>query len=128
MLLEGQHVTGVLDWEFSTVDLRAMDVAVALLWWPRAPRGSERSWAIMDAFGQGYSGYGRLTIDELEALPSLMRLRIVATLLHRFGRYLAGRDPEDRLVQRISWTLSVDDWISSTGKELCRRARVWSQG
>lgn len=125
VLLEGRRVTGVLDWEFSTVDLRAMDLAVGLLWWPHERFGSTRGWAIADAFGQGYARHAGLTPDEIEALPWLIRLRTVATLLHRIGRHLAGRDPEERLVQRIIWTLGVDAWITSTGEELRRRARTW---
>jgi homoserine kinase type II len=125
VLLAGQRVTGILDWEFSTVDLRAMDLAVALCWWPRAPFQSARRWAIMDAFGEGYTRYTLLTADEIEALPFLIRLRTVVTLLHRVGRYLAGRDSEHQLVQRISWTLNVDEWMTSVGDELRRRVRTW---
>lgn len=125
VLLAGQRVTGVLDWEFSTVDVRAMDVAVALLWWPRAPFGDARRWAIMDAFGQGYGRYAPLTPGEVEALPFLIQLRTIATLINRIGRYLAGRDSEHHLVQRIRWTLEVDEWLTSVAEELRRRARTW---
>ena len=41
------RVTGVLDFEFCARDLRAMDLAVALTWWPVQHFGTGAEWPIM---------------------------------------------------------------------------------
>src|SRR3712207_8610497 len=50
-------------------------------------RSSARWWVIADAFGHGYARAARLTMREAEALPFLIRLRTIATLLARIGWY-----------------------------------------
>ncbi|HKT40213.1 MAG TPA: phosphotransferase, partial [Ktedonobacterales bacterium] len=64
ILMEGQRVTGVLDFEFCARDLRVMDLTVALSWWPVAQFGTGGEWPIIRAFVHGYAR--RLTLTEAE--------------------------------------------------------------
>jgi len=125
VLLPGQRIVAVLDFEMCTTDLRAIDLAVALGWWPRAAFADPRRWTVMDAFGRGYARAAGLSVEEAAALPTLLRLRTVATLLERVGRYLEGRDSAEVLRRRIEWTLAVHTWLSGIEDELRRRAAAW---
>lgn len=54
MLAADGAITGVLDFELAGPDARALDLAVALSWWPVDALGTGREWTIIDAFGRGY--------------------------------------------------------------------------
>jgi homoserine kinase type II len=55
ILMEGERVTGVLDFEFCCRDLRVMDLTVALSWWPNAQFGTGDEWPIIDALSSVYA-------------------------------------------------------------------------
>ncbi len=54
ILMNGANVGAVLDWEFSTHDLRALDLVVALHGWSAELRGSGQEWNVIDIFGRAY--------------------------------------------------------------------------
>ena len=101
ILMEGTRVTAVLDFEFSTYDLRALDLAVALSWWPIELLGSGQEWPLINALGNGYASQIQLTDDEIAALPTLLQMRSISSLLHRMTRYIQGLDSANFLRQRI---------------------------
>ncbi|GCE46066.1 Ser/Thr protein kinase RdoA (MazF antagonist) [Thermosporothrix hazakensis] len=90
ILVQGNQVTAVLDFEFAGTDLRVLDLCVALSWWPVYLMGSEQEWEVIDAFGRAYTAHLPLHKDELLVPPDVLRLRDAASLIHRIGRYLAG--------------------------------------
>ena len=87
ILMNDMSVAAVLDWEFSTHDLRTLDLVVALHHWSAPERGSGLEWEPIDALGRGYVRYVALSAEERDALPALWRLRVAAMLIHRIGRY-----------------------------------------
>lgn len=124
ILMDGMRVAAVLDWEFSTRDLRALYLVVALHHWG-APRGSELAWESIDAVGRGYVRYGSLSVEERDALPALWRLRVAAMLIHRIGRHRQGLDTTESIVRRVAGTIDVDDWMQRNGTTLQQHARRW---
>jgi len=127
ILMEGARVTAVLDFEFCTHDLRALDLAVALSWWPIELLGSGQEWPLINALGKGYASQIQLTDDEIAALPTLLQMRSISSLLHRMTRYSQGLDSADFLRQRIEQTLWREDWLASNRETLLRIAAEWRE-
>jgi homoserine kinase type II len=125
ILMEGVRVTAVLDFEFCTYDLRALDLVVALSWWPIELFGSGREWPLINALGTGYASRIHLTDGEIAALPTLLQMRSMSSLLHRMTRYTEGLDSADFLRQRIAQTLWRDNWLASNRETLLQLAAEW---
>ncbi len=114
VLMLGDSVTGVLDFEFASPDLRALDFAVGLSMVALPDR--ER----IEAFSRGYLRHLRLTRDEIEALPDMLRLRFLAALIHRVGRFLAGLSPQKHVQDHVEALIETDDWLSRNASALVR--------
>jgi homoserine kinase type II len=120
ILMQGPRVTGVLDFEFCARDVRAMDLAVALSWWPVERFGSGDEWPIVRAVAGGYARHVALTAPEAEAMPTLFRLRAFTSLIHRLGRHRQGLSPLEAAVWRAHAALERDDWLAANGERLVR--------
>ena len=116
LMMDGR-VTGVLDFEFAAPDLRAMDWAVGLLHSAYAGVPPERLWDNLDAFGRGYASRIRLLPEEARALPALLRLRRVVSLIHRAGRWRQGMASAHSNVRRccLASSSSVCTCTSNAG-------------
>jgi homoserine kinase type II len=125
ILMDGDRVTAVLDFEFAGPDLRVLDLAVALSWWPVRALGTGREWAIIDAFAQSYCAHALLTEDERRALPDVLRLRDAASFMHRMGRYFAGLETDARMVARVAHTLWREEWLIANADTLVQHALAW---
>lgn len=118
ILMLGQHVTGVLDFEFCSTDLRAMDLTVALSWWPGRLFGTGDEWPILHAFASGYGRSARLVAEEIAAIPALYRLRAYTSLIHRLGRYYQGLSPLGAVTERAYAALEREDWLARNEAQL----------
>lgn len=127
ILMEGVRVTAVLDFEFCTHDLRALDLVVALSWWPIELFDSGQEWPLINALGTGYTSQIQLTDGEIAALPTLLQMRSISSLLHRLTRYTQGLDSADFLRQRIEQTLWREDWLATNRERLLRSASGWRE-
>jgi homoserine kinase type II len=127
ILMEGTMVTAVLDFEFSTYDLRALDLVVALSWWPIELLGGGQEWPLIDALGMGYASQIHLADGKIAALPILLQMRSISSLLHRLTRYTQGLDSADFLKQRITQTLWREDWLADNRETLLRLAARWRE-
>lgn len=125
VLLEGSRVSGVLDFEFASFDLRLLDLVVALSWWPVAHLGTGAEWPLIDALGRGYFSVVPLTADEVAALPTLLRLRAFGSLLHRIERFTQGLATAEQVRDRVRQTLWREDWLTGNTPRLLRMARGW---
>jgi homoserine kinase type II len=125
LLMEDNLVTGVLDFEFCGPDLRVLDLAYALTQWPAGLWNTGNEWAVMDSFIQGYRQRQQLTLAELEALPSIFRLRSTTSLYFRFGRYVRGLEGPESMRARIHDALSNESWLQRHEQELMSRIHHW---
>ncbi|MCX6020042.1 MAG: phosphotransferase, partial [Chloroflexi bacterium] len=101
VLVEGTHVTAVLDFENCALNPPAMDLAGALDTWLWDVIGRDALWERFNALGHGYSSVTRLSSKEITALPTLIRLRNAVVLMHLIGRFLGGLSP----------FIDVESWI-----------------
>jgi homoserine kinase type II len=120
ILLEGTRVTGVLDWEFCALDLRPMDLVVALTWWPLGRFGSGEEWPIIAALLRGYALRRALSTAEVVAIPTLFQFRAYTSLIHRLGRQLQGLSPLEEVIWRAEAALERADWLSANADRLCQ--------
>lgn len=106
----GDRINGVLDFEFTTIDVRAMELAVTLvdLIKPDITDSKVKVRILL----QGYSETIALTDYELEKLPILMKLRLLDVVLHFAIRLNDGLDNEDVLCKIIDQSLYGCHWIN----------------
>ena len=90
ILVDGEQVTGVSDFEFAHSDLRIADLLVPLSWWRPELFGTGAEWDIVEALGRGYTAHLPLLPGEAQALPLLFRLRTVGGLCARRRLVPAG--------------------------------------
>ena len=120
-LVRNGRVSGLLDFEHSGMDVRAMDLAVALYRFPAYEDALGQS----DAFGRAYSSVLPLDPTEIVALPALLELRAGLTAMHWVGRMRAGLATIEDVRPRASRALFTYEWVRANGEELVRRAIGW---
>ena len=91
IFMADRQVTAVFDFEFASIDLRVMELCVALSWWPVNLMGTGKEWEIIDAFATAYVAGFPLSEEELRAIPEVLRLRDAGSLVHRRDATLPGR-------------------------------------
>ncbi|MGG6312433.1 phosphotransferase [Paenibacillus macerans] len=111
VLVEDGEVRAVLDFEFATRDLRAMELAVCLAEQLSAPGGLSK--AVVKELLDGYRSARALEAEELELLPELIQLRKLDVFLHFLHRYQAGLDPVHVLRDQTSKSAAVCRFIGS---------------
>ncbi|WP_282941633.1 phosphotransferase [Paenibacillus sp. RC67] len=122
VLVDGDEISGVLDFEFVTPDLRAMDAAVFLCELVR--HEDENSWSLVESFILGYGQAARLNGDEIEALPQLILLRSMVLCIHFLGRHWDGLDEEQDVNRYLVQLSQVYTWLEQNQErllELCKK-------
>jgi homoserine kinase type II len=118
VLLADGRVTGILDFEFAGPDLRPMDLVCGLWAFSIFAWGSGREWPLLTAFARGYLGESPLNVDEIEALPALIRLRDAVALAHWIGRWRQGLAIKAEVSSHIADLLTLDDWLNANHNQL----------
>lgn len=100
------EVTGLLDFEFCTIDWRAMEVAVCLSKYV----GENDPFPLVESFIDGFCENGTLTSQESQAIPDLINLRVLSNCIYFVGRAISGQDSiasltsrADMYAQRVLW-------------------------
>lgn len=125
ILMEQQRVTAVLDFEFAGIDLRIMDLCVALSWGPFNLLFTGKEWAVMDAFAIAYGANFPLSTEEWYVIPDVLRLREAGALVHRMGRYFAGMETDVRMQEEMEQALWRQAWLLTSGETLREQAMTW---
>lgn len=124
-LMDGERVTAIIDFEFVGYDMRVLDLAVALNWWPLQWMGTGQEWPIIDALGYTYMLHNPLTEAELHALPAVIRLRDACSLVHRIGRYLSDEVSDEGIQKRARFSFWREDWLTNNQEQLVHHALQW---
>ena len=82
---EAGMISRILDFEFVTKDLRAMEIAICLS--EILSEGQDEVWPRLEAFIEGLKQSLQLTKEETEVLPSLILLRRLDVVMHFIVRY-----------------------------------------
>jgi homoserine kinase type II len=122
ILLRDGAVSGVLDFEFSGPDLRAMDLAIGIYHFclrGRIGRDEAALVALVHAFADGFSEKLALSKKEFEALPVLLLRRQLVACLHWLGRWKVGLSPSEWAArERLARLSELQQWLDGEGKEV----------
>lgn len=128
ILVHEKQITAVLDFEFAGMDLRVLELCVALSWCPVNVLGTGQEWSIINAFGTAYTSRFPLSEEEILALPSIWRLRDAASFVHRMGCYMAGLETDATMQDRVQHSLWREAWLSAHQEKLVQHALAWRKG
>ena len=98
VLMQGDAITGLIDFYFACTDIRAYDLAIMHSAWAFDATGAHADWAIGDALIEGYQRSIPLGPSECAALGNLARGACIRFLLSRAWDWL--NTPADALVTR----------------------------
>ncbi len=122
LVTPGGEIAALLDFEFVTRDLKAMEPAVCL--WGLLPeagadeRAEARAWISLEAFWRGFSDVRPLSAAERRVVPELMQLRSLDVFLHFLGRYRDGVDDASMLLRQIPDTAARLGQLEKHGERL----------
>ncbi|GAA4839075.1 hypothetical protein GCM10023310_16070 [Paenibacillus vulneris] len=115
MLIHDGRISGILDFEFCSPDVRAMELAVGLMSFVQ----EESSFlSVAESIISGYSEQASLTTEEIGMLPSLIRLRYIGSYIHHLGRYAAGVGAFDAARKRLHSFLKLSEALVRTEEAL----------
>jgi homoserine kinase type II len=108
----GDRLSGILDFEFVTIDSRAMELAVMMvdLLKREFASGSRDRLAIA---AEAFQDVVALTAEERKLLPVLMKLRLLDITLHFAVRYRDGLDGPDVLSGIVDSCAYGCEWITN---------------
>jgi Ser/Thr protein kinase RdoA (MazF antagonist) len=118
VLVRSGRVRGIVDFEYSGRDVRAMELASGLSSVILRSQG-EVLWRLVL---RGYLGTQRLDLTELAALPALAILHWAVIVVWWAGRSLEGRPFPDGVGALVDRALIVERWMTSRGPELVAEA------
>jgi homoserine kinase type II len=112
---QGDAIIGVLDFEFTTVDIRAMELAVIIV--DLIKPGDSSFHEQIKLLLQGYQSALPLSEQEHKKLPSLMKLRLLDVALHFAVRLRDQLDHEDVLCGIIDQSMFGCKWINDNWED-----------
>ncbi len=114
-------MSAVLDFELAGPDLRALDVAIPLVYWPM-PDDEPGRWATYEAFIRGYASVTPLSGAELNALPVISLGAVLAFLIGSIGECLEEADRWDRVVPLlVRRALTHGAWLAANEERFIER-------
>ena len=119
VLVKDGKVTGLLDFEFAAVDYRAMELAVCLSKYAGEPKAKEYFGQFIDGFMQ----HAHLTDEEIEAIPTLVNLRILSNVAYFVGRKLAGEDDISSITTRLENYMTRVDWVYANAEAIISKLK-----
>jgi homoserine kinase type II len=118
ILVENDRVTGILDFEFSTRDLRLLDYFSSLSQFASLPWKDDQFAAIITAFSDGYGCTQSLTMAEKKASIDVWKLQHASALIYWIGWFIEGKVSHQKIVDAVVATLKFDAWIESNQGQL----------
>jgi homoserine kinase type II len=121
VLIHDGAVSGMLDFEFASADMRAADLACALYVTTVRSSGPER-WPLLEALAAGYRRSIPLDAAEAAAIPELMRRRSAFGIVHWIGRHRQGIASRQEPIDRIDRGAALATWLDENAMRLAMTA------
>jgi homoserine kinase type II len=118
VLVRKGRVRGVVDFEYSGRNVRAMELAAGL----SSAIARESRELLWRPLLRGYLGTLRLDLTELAALPALAVLHWAVIVVWWAGRFLDGHPFPDGLAPLVDRALAIERWMDARGPELVAEA------
>lgn len=113
------EIAAILDFEFCTWDLRVMEPAVVLSEMIQGEDGIGKASRYLQAF----ENRRPLSAREKDAIPGLIRLRLLDVFVHFLGRYRDGVDPGNVLLGQIRYVCDGIAELAKSDRELAALCR-----
>ncbi|MFX3635196.1 MAG: phosphotransferase [Candidatus Pristimantibacillus sp.] len=110
------EIIGILDFEFCTRDVRAMELAVVIV--DLITENERLALDRIQLVCQGYGSILKLTESESDSLPILMKLRMLDITLHFATRLLENLDDSTVLARMIDQAFQAIEWIDVNEAQL----------
>lgn len=115
VLAENGRITAVLDFEIAGLDLRITDPVAGAF---NSTDDDDQA----SAFFRGYSERVDLGADELAAVPDLLRLRALGSVVWRAGRWRLGQSTLDHVHRVLGYGLELESRLRAAR----RRSPQWA--
>ena len=114
ILCDGDKVSGLLDFEFCSIDWRAMEIAICLSKYA----GEKDAMTYFDSFITGFAEKGILSEEEIKVVPDLINLRVLSNVVYFVGRALGKEDSIDALTSRAATYAGRVQWIKDNSQAI----------
>lgn len=115
-LSSDDRIAAILDFEFCTIDIRVMELAVVLAEFPE--ENDERALERIALLCRGFGSAVKLNEEEAVLLPELIKLRMMDVFLHFAGRYETKLDEAAVWDKQIGRASFVCGWIDRNSEQL----------
>ncbi|GBF97428.1 hypothetical protein Rsub_09594 [Raphidocelis subcapitata] len=120
VMVLGDSVSGLLDFEFVAYDWRVMELAVALSKYV----SEDDPLPLIREFVAGYiAGGGQVSDDEIELLPDCINLRMFSNTIYFTGRAYAGEDGLESLTSRADAYAKRVRWVEANRARMVETVR-----
>lgn len=117
VLMDGDVVTGLLDFEFAEGDVRAADLACAIYITVVRTEQAER-WPMLESLISGYRRALPLDPAEAAAVPDLLLRRSAFGIVHWIGRWRGGLCGPDEPLARVDRNALLTAWLDVNAPRL----------
>ncbi|MFC4778946.1 phosphotransferase enzyme family protein [Paenibacillus sp. GCM10023252] len=108
LLSRDGEIQGVLDYDFTSMDVGFMEFAISLIHIQQRTSGS---WEMIENFVRGYSHWRNHSLDELRQLQLLTQVYHLAVLHIYIGQHQAGQEIEQNFLYILNQLISTNDWL-----------------
>jgi homoserine kinase type II len=119
-LLKEGKISGILDFEFVSPDFRMTEVAITISQLIREEADEALLFSNLFDFVKGFRSVLTPSEDEIQALPILIKIRMVTLVFHFLGRYMSGLDSIDVVENQLRRFAFVSRWLDMNGEKLSR--------
>jgi homoserine kinase type II len=109
LLSQNNQISGVLDFDFLSVDTSFMEFAICLNHILQMTNGSM---GMTEAFVKSYSSYRKHSLQEMEQLRNLTQMYHLAVLHIYIGQHYAGIDIEQNFNYMLNQFIRRDKWLN----------------
>lgn len=109
LLSKDNKIQGVLDFDFTSFDLRFMEFTISLNHILQLTNGS---WHMTEAFIKGYSQFSKISYLEINHLQLLTQIYHIAVLHIYIGQYYSGKNIEQNFNYILNQFLTRNEWLN----------------
>lgn len=110
LLSKDNRVHGVLDFDFTSLDIGFMEFAISLNHVIQLTNGS---WDMIESFIKGYAQFRKCTYQEINQLQLLTQFYHIAVLHIYIGQHYSGRDIEQNFNYILNQFQTRMDWLNN---------------
>lgn len=107
-------VTGIIDFEFASYDWRMMECAAGLSKYV----GEKDPMPFVQSYIKGFCRRATPTEAEIDAIPDLIKLRVLETVVYFVARSVAGEDDISQLALRADNYAARVEWIDANAQAI----------